>query len=97
MPDIIYILLDGSVRGEFTTACSVQKRHLRPLLLILVSCLHSLLSLSIGSEVSENEVLVCSGAVLSIQKRIIDISEQLCIAGEGSIDQLHPVSYTHLS
>ena len=77
MPDIIYILLDGAVRGEFTAACGIQKCHLRPLLLILISCLHSLLSLSIGSEVSENEILVCSGAVLSVQKRIKEISEQL--------------------
>ena len=56
MPDIVYILLNGTVGSEFTGACGIKYCHLSPSLLILVCLFNLLLSLCIGLEVLKYEV-----------------------------------------
>ena len=75
MPDIIFILLDGTVRGELAGGRHVQDRHLRPAGLILI-CLYDVCPcLVIGLKVGKNEVLVCI-AVLVGQQGIIDLTDR---------------------
>ena len=89
MPDIIHIFLNGSVGREFAAACGVQHSHLSPAFFIAVSFFHTFLCFCIGTEVSQNEVSVRTVCISGIQKRIIQITEQLCIVAESSVDKLH--------
>ena len=71
MPDLIHILLYGSVRGELAGACHIQDGALRPVVLVAVSGFHSLLCLCVGLEVLEDEVGVCLGRALGVQQGIV--------------------------
>ena len=51
MPDIFYILFNGSVGRELTAFCYIQNRRLSPLLLVPVHSLYSLLSFCIRTEI----------------------------------------------
>ena len=66
MPDVAHILLDGTVRGEFTSACCVEHGCSRPPVLVTVSCLDAFLRFRIGTEIFQDEVGICLGTVLCI-------------------------------
>ena len=75
MPDLIHILLDGTVGSEFSGAGHVHHSHSCPALLIAVSSFYFLLCLCIGLKVCQNEVGICAVAALGVQQRIIDLAE----------------------
>ena len=81
MPDLIHILLDGSVGGKLARASHVQDRALSPVVFVAVSGFYSLLCLCVGLEVLEDEVGVCLGRTLGVQQRIVQRAEQLGISG----------------
>ena len=89
MPDIIHVFLDGSVGGEFTAAGGVEEGFLCPAFFIFVCFFYALLSVCVGAEVCKDEVAVCSVCVLVGEQGIVQVTEELCIAGEGSVDELH--------
>ena len=88
MPDIIYIFLNRSVGCELTGTCSIQHSHTSPAFFVFVCFFHFLLRCCIRTEVSKNEVLVCSLSAILVEERIVQITEQFCIRGEGSVDKL---------
>ena len=75
MPQLVYILLNRTVRSKFTAACHVQHSHPCPAFLVTVSLLNLALSCCVGLEVSQDKVGICSVAALRIQKRIVQIAE----------------------
>ena len=79
MPDLIHILLDGSVGGKLARACHIEDSALSPVVFVAVSGFYSLLCLCIGLEVLEDEVGVCLGGALGIQQRVVQRTEQLGI------------------
>ena len=89
MPDIIHVFLDGSVRGEFAAAGGVEEGFLCPAFFIFVCFFYALLSVCVGAEICKDELAVFSVSVLVGEQGIIQVTEELCIAGEGSVDELH--------
>lgn len=67
MPDLIHILLDGSVGGKLARASHVQDRALSPVVFVAVSGFYSLLCLCVGLEVLEDEVSIRLGGALGVQ------------------------------
>ena len=55
MPDIIYVLLNGSVRREFSNMSHIQHNKFCPAFLISVSFFYALLSFCIRTEVFQAE------------------------------------------
>ena len=56
MPDISYILFNGSVRGELAGTCCIENGHSVPCLAVSVSFIDLRTCLGIRSEVFQNEV-----------------------------------------
>ena len=77
VPDIIHILLDGTVRGEFAHTGHLGHGQLRPAFLIPVSLLHALLSLCIGTEILQAEIRIRPLSVLRVQQGIVQLPETL--------------------
>ena len=74
MPDISYILFNGSVRGELAGACRIENGHSVPGLAVSVSFIDLRTCLGIRSEVFQNEVNIL------VDQRIEQFTESLCIA-----------------
>ena len=53
LPDILGILTDGAIAGEFAHAGYIEDRHPRPSFNIFVGSTYRILGLNIGSVVSE--------------------------------------------
>lgn len=72
MPDILNIFLNGSVRREFATACSIQKEpFFAHLSLSRYASSTSCCACCICPEVLKYKVHICPAAALRIQQRII--------------------------
>ena len=59
VPDLIHILLDGTIGGELAGACHLEDGALCPACLVQILHLHSLLRIRVGLEVLEDEVCIC--------------------------------------
>ena len=90
MPDFIHILLNGTVRGEFSGACDIQDRTLCPAGFIQMFFLDLSLSSGIRLEILQDEVSIRLGRTLRVQQGIVKRSEQFRILRcVGAVDQLH--------
>ena len=66
MPDILHILLNGTVRCELSAVGRVKDGCLSPPRLVPVSLIHPLVRLGIGTEVLEDKVGISPVAALGI-------------------------------
>ena len=91
MPDVSYVLLDGSVGGELAGAGRVHHGHSRPGLAVLEGFADASLRIRIGAEVREDEVLVRTAEAVR-EQRIIQRAEELGVGGAGPVTM--PASFT---
>ena len=90
MPDFLCVLLDRSVRGELANVGYVHHSHAGPSLLVIVSGLNISLCSSVGLEVREDEVSVCTVVSVLVEQGIIQRAEQIRIVrGICAVDQLY--------
>ena len=76
MPDIIYILLNGSVRREFSNMCHIQHNEFCPAFLVSISFLHTLLSLCVRTEVFQAEVSISELCALCIELPCFELNPE---------------------
>ena len=89
MPDILDILLDGSVGGELADESDVADGHLCPALLILVGFADIMLRLDVRPEIRKDEIAVGGIHALPLEKAVVQRTEKLGILrGIGAVYKL---------